>query len=337
MAKDSIKKDIQAGIESTLARYYGTTPQEATDDQLLRAVQICVRDILTTRRAEYNREVKIQKGKKVYYLCMEFLVGRQLKNNVMNLGLGDEFRSVISGYGHDFDALCEKERDPGLGNGGLGRLAACYMDSLATLGYPATGYSILYEYGLFKQKIIDGAQIELPDEWLPGGSSWLIPRNDKAFTVKLGGKITESWAEGHCTIAYTDYEEVQAVPYDLMVCGGNGSRAVNVLRLWKARDLNVFNMNLFSQGQYVKAMNEASNAEVISKVLYPADNHTEGKLLRLTQQYFLVSASVQNIIAEHLKLYGTLSNFAEKAVIHVNDTHPALVIPELMRVFLDTY
>lgn len=330
------ENEIKRSLESKLARYYGMTVADAGEKQLLHAVQLTIRDMLTEKRTRYNRSVNAAGAKRVYYLCMEFLMGRQLKNNVLNLGVEKELRQCLASNGRDLDALYAAEPDPALGNGGLGRLAACYMDSLATLDYPAIGYSILYEYGLFKQRIIDGEQVELPDEWLEGSGSWLVPRPDKSFTVRLGGKIHENWNGSKLDILHTDYQEVEAIPYDLMVSGA-GSDAVNILRLWKAKDLSSFNMSLFSQGEYVKAIQEASNAEIISKVLYPADNHAEGKLLRLTQQYFLVSASLQCIFADYLKQNGSLAGFAEKTAIHLNDTHPTLVIPELMRILMDTY
>ena len=210
------------------------------------------------------------------------------------------------------------------------------MDSLTTLDYPATGFSLCYEYGLFKQKIVDGSQVEMPDVWMPSGESWLVPRNDKTFTVRFGGKVSERWENNHLNIIHTDYEEVQAVPYDMMI-SGRDSFAVNNLRLWRAHDMTNFNMNLFTQGQYMQAVQENTNAETLTKLLYPSDEHMEGKILRLSQQYFLVSASLQNIVADHLSVYGTLSNFAEKNSIHINDTHPALCIPELMRIFMDVY
>lgn len=321
---------------SKLSRYFGVTPEEATAEQIYKSVVLVTKDILTQKRADFKLNVKRQGSKKLYYLCMEFLIGRSLKNNLENLGIAGDMRAVVSELGQTLESLYANEPDPGLGNGGLGRLAACFMDSLTTLDYSATGFSILYEYGFFKQKIVDGEQIELPDIWMPGGDAWLVPRTDKACTVRFGGHIKEKWKDGRLNIEHTDYEEVQAVPYDMMISGAD-SEAVNSLRLWKARNITNFNMKLFSQGEYVRAMQESNNADVISKVLYPADNHTEGKLLRLSQQYFLVSASLQSIIADHMRTYGDLSNFAEKVSIHINDTHPALAIPELMRLLIDEY
>ncbi|MBR7184668.1 MAG: glycogen/starch/alpha-glucan phosphorylase [Clostridia bacterium] len=326
---------LRALVTNKLSRYFGVTAADATESQMHKAVVLAVKDMLGSRNAAFKAKVKAERAKRVYYLCMEFLVGKQLRNNVENLGIGESLGAVLEEMGSSLEALYAYDPDPALGNGGLGRLAACYMDALSACDYPATGFSLCYEYGLFRQRILDGEQIELPDEWLEKGEPWLVPRTDKIYTVRLGGHVREHWHDGKCDIIHEDYEEVQAVPYDLLIPGPSGT--VNNLRLWRARDLSQFDMTLFSQGEYARAMEERNNAEIISKVLYPADNHTEGKLLRLTQQYFLVSASLQNIIGDHLRRFGTLSNFREKVAIHINDTHPALVIPELMRLLMDTY
>ncbi len=336
MNKKLTKEEILETLSSKLNRHFGVTVEEANEDQMYRAVIMSVRDLLSQKRSDFKEEVKRRSGKTLYYLCMEFLIGRSLKNNLRNLGLAEDYASVLSELGFDLESIYEREPDPGLGNGGLGRLAACYMDAATTLDYPATGFSLLYEYGLFKQKLVDGEQIELPDNWMPGGDVWLVPRTDKACTVHFGGHVKEEWKDGRCDITCEGYEEIQAVPYDMMISGADCD-AVNVLRLWRARRATSFNMNLFSQGAYEQAMEENTNAEIISKVLYPSDNHTEGKLLRLSQQYFLVSASLQSIISDHLRRYGSLWNFSDKVAIHINDTHPALVIPELMRLFIDVY
>jgi len=327
---------IRRELTEKLARYFGVTPDEANKEQIYKATILTVKDILAQKRAVYKEQLKKQRSKNVYYLCMEFLIGRSLKNNLMNLELADGYRDVLHEMGVSLDELYDMEPDPGLGNGGLGRLAACFMDSLTTMDYPATGFSICYEYGLFRQKIIDGNQVELPDAWLNYGDVWLMPRTDKAVTVRFGGHVQENWESGRCTITHTDFDEVQAVPYDLFISGYK-CKAVNRLRLWKAHNTTNFNMNLFSQGQYVQALRKNTDAEVISKVLYPSDYHDEGKLLRLSQQYFLVSATLQNIISDHLTSYGSLYNFADKVAIHINDTHPALCIPELMRILMDIY
>jgi len=333
---DNSYNQIKAAVESKLRRYYGITPSEATEEQFYRSIVLTVKDILMRKRADQHNTLKKTHSKRIYYMCMEFLIGRSLKNNLCNLGLDKEYRQLLSEYGLDIDKIYEIEKDAALGNGGLGRLAACFMDSLTTLGYSATGFSLCYEYGLFRQKIVDGTQVELPDEWLPTGESWLVPRSDKAYTVRFGGTISEKWDNGKLNIIYENCEEVRAVPYDLMISGAD-TDACNYLRLWKAHSVTNFNMSLFSQGQYVKAMEQNTNTEIISKVLYPSDNHDEGKLLRLNQQYFLCSASLQSIIADHLAAYGTLDNLTDKVAIHLNDTHPALCIPELMRILMDSY
>lgn len=336
MNSDFTKEQIKEALSSKLSRYFGISGEDATPEQMYKAVVLSVKDILTDKRSSFKQHAKAVGGKRVHYLCMEFLIGRSLKNNLYNLGIANLYGEVLSELGFSIEDIYSLEADPGLGNGGLGRLAACFMDSLTTLGYYATGFSILYEYGLFKQRIIDGEQIELPDEWLSSGDVWLVPRQDKACTVKLGGHISEKWEMGRCNISHEGADEIRAVPYDMMI-SGEGSEAVNILRLWRASDTKSFNMNLFSQGQYIKAMEDDANAAAISKVLYPSDNHTAGKYLRLSQQYFLVSASLQSIISDHLRTWGTLDGFADKNAIHINDTHPALVVAELMRIFIDIY
>ncbi len=330
------KKEVKENIEAKLSRYFGCIPKDATREQMYKAASMTIKDILTSKRGDFKHEVNNKGAKRVYYMSIEFLLGRSLKTNICNLGLSKEYKEALAELGFELEDIYECEPDAGLGNGGLGRLAACFMDSLSSLDYPATGFSICYEYGIFKQMIVDGMQIELPDIWLPGGEVWLVPRTDRIYHVKMGGRVVESWQDGHLHIGYEDCEEIEAVPYDMMISGAD-SKAVSQLRLWKARDINNFNMGLFTQGQYTKAMEESTNAEIISKVLYPSDNHTAGKLLRLSQQYFMVSASCQSIIRDHMAVYGTLENLADKVAIHINDTHPALCIPELMRILIDEY
>ncbi|MCI8589560.1 MAG: glycogen/starch/alpha-glucan phosphorylase [Clostridiales bacterium] len=336
MEQNFDKERFKEALSTKLASYFGVTPEEAEEAQIYKSLVLVVRDILVKKRAKFHEARKKRGGKRVYYMCMEFLIGRSLKNNLCNLGIEPIVRETLSELGFSLSAVYKKEPDPGLGNGGLGRLAACFMDSLTTLSYPATGHTICYEYGLFKQKIIDGVQVELPDDWMNDGSVWLEPRADKSCLVRFGGRVLESWENGRCKIHHVDYEEVQAIPYDLMITGAE-SEAVNILRLWRAHSVRTFNMSAFTQGQYVKAIEENISAETISKVLYPSDHHTEGKMLRLSQQYFLCSAALQNIIAEYLAGHGTLADFKEKIAIHLNDTHPALCIPELMRILLDMY
>ncbi len=321
-------------IKGKLSRYFGITPAEARKEQLYKAVVMSVRDIMLEKRHAFHIKTKAAKAKRVYYLCMEFLMGRSLKNSVYNLGLKDTFAAALKEYDVSLEDLYELEPDAGLGNGGLGRLAACFMDGLATQDYPAMGFSIRYDYGLFKQKIVDGWQTELPDVWLPGGEVWLTQRSDKIFTVKFDGYVEEKWTDHGMETVYRDAKEIQAVAYDMMVSGYD-SQAVSVLRLWKARSVQNFDMKLFSQGDYASVMKDDNEAELISKVLYPADNHVEGKSLRLKQQYFLVSASLQNILADHKRRYGSLRLLPKTAAIHLNDTHPALAVPELMRLLID--
>ena len=328
------EKEVQMLIQGKLSRYFGVTPKEASRDQLYKAVVMSVRDILLEKRQQFHKVMKSKKGKRVYYLCMEFLLGRSLKNNIYNLNLGDAYEKALKSFGITLEELYEQEPDAGLGNGGLGRLAACFMGALATGDYPAMGYSIRYDYGLFKQKIVDGWQTELPDIWLPGGEVWLTQRSDKSFTVKFDGWVNENWTENGLNVTYCGYKEVEAVAYDMMI-SGKDSDAVSVLRLWRARNISHFDMKLFSQGDYLRCMQEENEAEVISKVLYPADDHYEGKSLRLKQQYFLVSASLQNIISDHKHRYGPLDKLPQLAAIHINDTHPALAIPEMMRLLMD--
>ena len=331
-----LEQNIKAKIEDKLASYFGVTPSDASLDQIYKAVSLTVLDTLMAKKKIYNRKVKENKAKRIYYLCMEFLVGRSLKTNLYNLGLVDEYKKVINEYGYSMDDLYEQEPDAGLGNGGLGRLAACFMDSLAALSYPAYGFSIRYEYGLFKQKIVDGWQTEMPDVWLPGGEVWLIPRSDRSLTVRFGGYVTERYENGKLKFDYHNCNEVEAMPYDMLISGG-GSEAVSTLRLWRSRSVRTFDMKSFSQGDYASAVKESYEAELISKVLYPSDDHSEGKTLRLKQQYFLVSASIQNIINDHVKRYKDLHTLPDKVAIHINDTHPALCIPELMRILMDDH
>ncbi len=329
------EKDAISLIKSKLSKYFGVGPLEATKEQVYKAVAMCVRDILLEKRSAFNKKYRANNGKRVYYLCMEFLLGQSLKNNTYNLNLQESFNTALKKeFKCSLDDLYELEPDAGLGNGGLGRLAACFMDALASQDYPAMGYSIRYEYGLFKQKLVDGWQMELPDIWLPGGEVWLTQRLDKTFKVKFDGFIRENWTENGLKIEHADAKEVEAVAYDMMISGKN-SEAVSVLRLWRAQNIRDFDMKTFSQGDYMRCMQEDTEAELISKVLYPSDNHFEGKSLRLKQQYLLVSATLQDIVNDHQRRYGSLDTLPDKAAIHINDTHPALCVPELMRILID--
>lgn len=327
------KKQMKELIEAKLSHNFGVTPEDAEYEHFYKAIALIVRDLMVQGRKDFYENYKKSDSKKVYYLCMEFLMGRSLKNNLYNLNLTSTVKSVLKDYDISIDRLYDCEPDAGLGNGGLGRLAACYLDGLATDNYYATGYSIMYEYGIFRQKLVDGWQTELPDFWLPGGDIWLVPREDEAVDVSFEGWIEDHWDNAYHSVTMHDNKIVKAIPHDMYVAGKDG-KGVSVLRLWSAKAPGL-DMEMFNQGDYMRAMEQNAMAEVISKILYPADNHSEGKSLRLRQQYFLVSSSVQDIVNNHLRHYRTLDNFVEKNAIHINDTHPTLAIPELMRIFLD--
>ncbi len=319
-------------ITDKLSHFFGVTPDVATNEQYYKAVAMIVRDRLSEMNSDFRHTAKGQDSKEIYYLCMEFLMGRSLRNNLYNLGLTKVFSEALASMDVKLDRLYDLEPDAGLGNGGLGRLAACYLDGLATNGFESMGYSIRYEAGIFKQKLVDGWQTELPDFWLPGGDVWLVPREERAVEVKFEGYIEDSWDGEYHHVLHKDANTVVAIPYDMYVSGmGKG---VSRLRLWASKKPEL-DMALFNQGSYIKAMEQSAMAEAISKILYPADNAPEGKSLRLRQQYFLVSASIQDIIQRHLTKYGTLDNLPEKIAIHINDTHPTMAIPELMRIMLD--
>lgn len=327
------KKQAKDLISGKLSHYFGVSPHEATDEQYYKAVALIVRELMHEGVREFRAEANEADSKKIYYLSMEFLMGRSLKNNLYNLNLTDVMAGALKDFGVKLDKLYDCEPDAGLGNGGLGRLAACYLDGLATQGYYGMGYSILYECGIFKQKIIDGWQTELPDFWLPGGEVWLAPKEKDTFTVRFGGEVIDRWDDHYHSVEYKNTSDILAVPYDMFVSGKDG-KGISILRLWKSKAPSL-DMRLFDQGQYMKAVEQQAMAEVISKVLYPSDNHPEGKSLRLKQQYFLVSASIQDIVSRHLRHFRSVDNLAEKNAIHINDTHPTLSIPELMRILLD--
>ncbi len=330
----SSRPSLKRELEKKLLHSYSVQPEEATREQLYNALALVLRDRMRACRIDYIRRAHQQDTKQVYYMSMEFLVGRSLKNTLYNLNLTDEAEKVMREFGVPLDSLYELEPDAGLGNGGLGRLAACFLDGMATASIPAIGYSLLYEYGIFRQKLVDGWQTELPDFWLPGGESWLLPRPERAQQVAFDGHINEWWdGNGFHHIEHADPNIVIAQPYDLMIAGKDG-KGVSTLRLWRATAPGM-DMSLFNQGEYLRAMEQKAMAEVITQVLYPADNHREGKSLRLSQQYFLVSASMQDLVKRHLEKYGTMDNLPDFAAVHINDTHPTLAIPELMRILLD--
>ena len=325
---------LKKELEEKLEQQFSVSGKDATDANLYNALVLVLRDRMRRNRVNYIHKAHKQNAKQVYYMSMEFLMGRSLKNTLYNLNLTDDAAAILKSYGAKLDNLFELEPDAGLGNGGLGRLAACFLDGLAANGIPAIGYSLLYELGIFRQKLENGWQTEMPDFWLPGGECWLLPRPELAKEVKFDGHIDEWWADnGYHHVMHNDATVVIAQPYDLMVAGKDG-KGVSTLRLWKSTAPGM-DMTLFNQGEYMRAMERKAMAEVITQVLYPADNHREGKSLRLSQQYFLVSASVQDIAQRHLEKYGTMDNLPEMAAVHINDTHPTLAIPELMRILLD--
>jgi len=322
-------------IIGKLQRNFGRTVDEATPNHMFKACALVLRDIMSRRQIETDNRVWEGQKRQVHYLSLEFLMGRSLEKNAYNLGLLGTLTEALEGLGFSAADLFEQEPDAGLGNGGLGRLAACYLDSMTTLEIPATGYSICYELGIFKQKIIDGKQVELADNWLSLGDAWLIPKLDETEEVRFGGRVEDRWDEhGHNHPEHVGYTTVLAIPRDMEIAGYK-TRHTNTLRLWDAKSPVPVDMSLYSRGEYLKAVEQQAMAEVIAKVLYPDDNHYEGKSLRLKQQYFFVSATVQSIVRQHRAQYGTLRNFHEKHVIQINDTHPTLVIPELMRILLD--
>jgi len=337
MTKTEFSKELDQYLKYTLH----TDLKSADAKQMYQAVATLVNRQLAEKRTAFN-EMKFETErnetgkKKIAYICMEFLMGQSLKNNLFNLGETGMVNEILKKKGMPIEDLYDCEPDAGLGNGGLGRLAACFMDALATQGYDATGYSLCYEYGLFKQKIVDGWQVELPDNWLPGGRVWLNMKPEDTFKVSFYGYYDEYWTDEGMKYNLKDAQTVEAVPYDMYISGLN-SDAVCKLRLWRAQDSEGFDMALFNSGDFTRAAQKNNSAELITKVLYPADNIEEGKELRLKQQYFMVSASCQNIVRNQYRLHGTLDNFEEKMAIHINDTHPALCIPELMRIFMDDY
>ena len=333
MKKALTPSEARDMIVSKLSHNFGVIPTEATDEHYYKAIALILRDMMSHEYATFTNATESQNKKTVYYLCMEFLMGRSLKNTLYNLGLTDVMTKALQGLNIKIENIYEQEPDAGLGNGGLGRLAACFLDGLATQDYPAMGYSLRYEFGIFRQKLVDGWQTELPDRWLPGGQVWLQSHPEKSVKVLFDGRIEENWTDGYHSVNHVDATAIEAVPYDMMVAG-YGGKGVSRLRLWAAKS-NDFDMKLFNGGEYIRAMEQNAMAEVITKVLYPEDNHAEGKSLRLNQQYFLVSATIQDIVRRHLRIYGTLDNFPELVAIHLNDTHPVLAIPELMRILLD--
>lgn len=333
--KGQISRDeVRSAIEDKLCAHFGVTGGEATDAQLFQATAIVIREIMSRLLVAEDPRHAV---KEVHYMSMEFLMGRSLMKNAFNLGISEAVTGALEDMGRNASDIFEAEPDAGLGNGGLGRLAACYMDSMSTLGLEATGYSICYELGIFKQKFTNGKQTEVADDWRIAAESWLVPRYEDAVEVRFGGQVSPHWDNfGHYTAEYTGYTAVIAVPRDMLIAG-YGGKEINYLRLWDAKSPNSLDMYLFSEGEYVKSMEQRTMAEVITKVLYPADEHIEGKTLRLKQQYFFVSATAQDIVRKHMRKWGDIKSFAQHHTIQINDTHPTLIIPELMRIFMDEH
>lgn len=336
MPTTSFDKDsIKASIIGKLQRYNGRTIEEASNGQIYRALASTVRDQIMQKWMISREERKTNNNKRLFYLSVEFLMGRSLYTNILNLVSLDAYKQALDELHIDVDKVLQEEPEPALGNGGLGRLAACFMDSLASLDLPAMGCSIRYEYGLFRQKIVDGQQVELPDYWLGNGNVWEMPVMEDACEVHFNGHVEMGNENGRTVFRHVGYNTVEAVPYDMPLVGYDTS-TVNSLRLWSARAPKRIDLSDFNHGHYVQASEEKELAEAISNILYPEDNHYEGKLLRLKQQYFFTSATLQYILKDFKKLNGTnWSKLPEKVVIHINDTHPGLVIPELMRLLMD--
>ena len=336
MPTTSFDKDsIKASIIGKLQRYNGRTIEEASNGQIYRALASTVRDQIMQKWMISREERRTNNNKRLFYLSVEFLMGRSLYTNILNLVSLDAYKQALDELHIDVDKVLQEEPEPALGNGGLGRLAACFMDSLASLDLPAMGCSIRYEYGLFRQKIVDGQQVELPDYWLGNGNVWEMPVMEDACEVHFNGHVEMGNENGRTVFRHVGYNTVEAVPYDMPLVGYDTS-TVNSLRLWSARAPKRIDLSDFNHGHYVQASEEKELAEAISNILYPEDNHYEGKLLRLKQQYFFTSATLQYILKDFKKLNGTnWSKLPEKVVIHINDTHPGLAIPELMRLLMD--
>lgn len=328
--KEAFKKSIIDNVKGQ----YRVTMEEATPQQVYQAVSYAVKDIIIDEWIATHKEYDKVDAKKVYYLSMEFLMGRALGNNVINLGARKEVREALTELGFDLNAIEDQEPDPALGNGGLGRLAACFLDSLATLGYPAYGCGIRYHYGMFKQKIENGYQVEIPDEWLKNGYPFQIRRAEYATEVKFGGFVKNVWENGSNRFVHEGYQSVMAVPFDMPIVG-YGNHVVNSLRMWDAQPMNTFSLEAFDRGDYQKAVEQENLAKNLVEVLYPNDNHYAGKELRLKQQYFFISASLQTAVKRYKANHDDIHMLPEKVVFQMNDTHPTVAVAELMRILLD--
>jgi starch phosphorylase len=330
--KETFKKSVLFNMKNVFRK----TVDEATKEQMYQAVAYAVKDVIIDEWIATHKEYEKQDVKTLYYLSMEFLMGRALGNSIISFMAQPDVKEVLEELGFDLNAIEDQEPDPALGNGGLGRLAACFLDSLATLGYPAYGCGIRYRYGMFKQKIENGYQVEIPDDWLKNGYPFEIRRTEYATEVKFGGYVKVVWENGKERFVQEGFQSVLAVPYDIPIIG-YGNNVVNTLRIWDAQAINTFSLDSFDKGDYQKAVEQENLAKTIVEVLYPNDNHYAGKELRLKQQYFFISASVQRAVLKYMENHDDIHKFYEKNVFQLNDTHPTVAVPELMRILLDDY
>ncbi|MBU1443978.1 MAG: glycogen/starch/alpha-glucan phosphorylase, partial [Gammaproteobacteria bacterium] len=344
-AYDHPDRDVAAfkrAVANKLIYAVGKDPVAASQDDWLHATAYAVRDQLverwmTTTRASYQQDLK-----RVYYMSMEFLIGRTFTNALLAAGLYETVRDALADFGVEMEALAEREPDAALGNGGLGRLAACFLDSMATLGVPGFGYGIRYEYGMFRQKIVEGQQVETPDYWLTRGNPWEFPRPEVNYRVRFGGYVQkregprESKDSGSGAADWIDTHDVLAVAYDTII-PGFGTQATNTLRLWSARATEEIDLSAFNRGNYMAAVESKNHSENVSRVLYPDDSTPSGRELRLHQEYFFVSASVQDLLRRYLRTHNSFDQLPDKVSIHLNDTHPVLAVPELMRLLIDEH
>ena len=334
MLTEAQKSKAEKRLSEYLLEHYGADLTSASNKQLFYALANISKEYLYQTKGKFNSRTKELKA--IHYLSIEFLIGKTLRNNLWNLELEDTYRNLLKEYNRDIDEVYEIEKDAGLGNGGLGRLASCYLDSLARLGYNGFGHCIKYEYGLFKQTIVNGKQEETPDEWLDSGKVWLEPREDLAVEVSFGGTVQQEYINERVTYVTEKSSKVKALPYDMLISGYD-SNSVVTLRLWEAKAINSFDMDKFEEGYFVDSMKKIDEIASINKLLYPSDKTEKGRKLRLVQEYFLVSASMQSILNEYFAKHKTLEKLPELVSVHINDTHPALCIPELMRLLLDKY
>src|SRR5712671_1357143 len=336
-SNDADIDEVKSAVLAKLALAVGKDPTTAVDRDWFVATALAIRDRIMHRWLACDRESQAKGRKRVYYLSLEFLIGRLLADVLCNLGLTELFHTALGDLGVDLNVLRAAEPDAALGNGGLGRLAACFMESMATLGIPACGYGIRYQHGLFRQVIRDGVQQEYPEEWLSFGNPWEFARPDVTYDIGFGGRVeATTWPIGAPRSIWHPAETVEAVAYDIPIVGWRGEH-VNPLRLWSARAVDPLRLDAFNMGDHVGAFSEQARAEAISKFLYPSDASPAGRELRLRQEYFFVSASLQDLLHRHLKVYGDLHLLPQRAAIQINDTHPSLAIAELMRILLDVH